>query len=736
MPRTAHPIISFAVFLTLTVSCATARAQDPCFDYDLSGWSPTGSIVLPGGALDVAGTADGYLLVGGPDGLYTCDLNDPGAPTVTGYLHTESPVVEVATDGVIVAALTADDRLLTGVRVAPGTVSWSGEISLSFASRLALENGLLVFLQGNAQLATMDLSDPKTPSYLGWVALPEISNDLAVANGLAFLASGSSFVLVYDLSQPAQPQLVGSAGRFASGTAIAVEYPRVHVANVSKVVTYDASQPSALVELGDSSRLLGFTNRLAADRGLCLAASQEGHLVHLTAPVDTATSAMGHTLLETPPTALDVVAGNAVVALPDGTIHVYNPAQGNYPEVKRVLQENLPAHLVVADGLLYALDPDYEPGPGLTVSVLAPPPDDGVYLGAVPYFGTAQALDVRGDRLVLATNLTSLALVDISNPGTPLYISQRGQDVDTDDVAILDLSFCALGRDDFGAETLVVYDQATSGALRLASALRMPYGTVQVIGLGNRALVRARFEMNGLLMVDCRDPRSAAITDWVGTEGSTVDVVARGRYAYVLAEDGHVDVVDLSDPYHLDVVQTVELGVSAVGGSLAIHGGLLLVAESFRGMTMVDISTPEGATVAGAAWVPVTGDLLAGAEVLLFNDPLYKQRGYLPAACGALSAAGPPSLRSLALDVRPNPFNPRTELFFELSVAASVDLEIFDLRGRLVRRLLAGESRSGGTQRISWDGLDEGGHPLASAVYLARVRAGTYTGHAKLVIVR
>ena len=70
----------------------------------------------------------------------------------------------------------------------------------------------------------------------------------------------------------------------------------------------------------------------------------------------------------------------------------------------------------------------------------------------------------------------------------------------------------------------------------------------------------------------------------------------------------------------------------------------------------------------------------------------------------------------------PNPFNPSTTFQFELRRQARVDLEVLDLRGRVVRRLLAGE-RHAGVNQVVWDGRDDRGHSLASGVYTFRLRA-------------
>ena len=54
---------------------------------------------------------------------------------------------------------------------------------------------------------------------------------------------------------------------------------------------------------------------------------------------------------------------------------------------------------------------------------------------------------------------------------------------------------------------------------------------------------------------------------------------------------------------------------------------------------------------------------------------------------------------------------------------SQVVLEVFDLRGRLVRSLFRGELASG-PQSIPWDGKDDRGHGLASGTYLAGLERG------------
>jgi hypothetical protein len=70
----------------------------------------------------------------------------------------------------------------------------------------------------------------------------------------------------------------------------------------------------------------------------------------------------------------------------------------------------------------------------------------------------------------------------------------------------------------------------------------------------------------------------------------------------------------------------------------------------------------------------------------------------------------------------PNPFNPRTELRFELARPGSVRLAVYDTRGRLVRMLVRERALDTGLHAVVWDGIDRNHRPTASGVYFARLQ--------------
>lgn len=90
----------------------------------------------------------------------------------------------------------------------------------------------------------------------------------------------------------------------------------------------------------------------------------------------------------------------------------------------------------------------------------------------------------------------------------------------------------------------------------------------------------------------------------------------------------------------------------------------------------------------------------------------------------------------------PNPFRPTLQgsaplrVAFELTNPANVHAAIYDMLGRLVARLSAGESFSTGSHVLRWDGRDLNGSIASSGIYLSNIQAGALAHTAKLIIMQ
>ncbi len=92
--------------------------------------------------------------------------------------------------------------------------------------------------------------------------------------------------------------------------------------------------------------------------------------------------------------------------------------------------------------------------------------------------------------------------------------------------------------------------------------------------------------------------------------------------------------------------------------------------------------------------------------------------------------------REFALDPSyPNPFNSSTTIRYRIASPGRMRLEIFDVQGRKVKMLAAGDVGPG-VYQVEWDGTDASGKPVASGVYLARLQKGTASLVHKMLLLK
>jgi hypothetical protein len=88
-------------------------------------------------------------------------------------------------------------------------------------------------------------------------------------------------------------------------------------------------------------------------------------------------------------------------------------------------------------------------------------------------------------------------------------------------------------------------------------------------------------------------------------------------------------------------------------------------------------------------------------------------------------------MRPAAVRIAPNPFNPLTTIAFDLAQAERIEVCVYDLAGRLIRRLHDG-ALPAGPQRVSWNGRDERGEGVGAGVYMVRVVGATWQISARM----
>ena len=86
----------------------------------------------------------------------------------------------------------------------------------------------------------------------------------------------------------------------------------------------------------------------------------------------------------------------------------------------------------------------------------------------------------------------------------------------------------------------------------------------------------------------------------------------------------------------------------------------------------------------------------------------------------------------------PNPFNPETWIPYQLATGSDVRITIYDMSGKVIRRLVLGYQSVGyytsRSRAAYWDGRNAVGEPVASGIYFYTFIAGDFTTTRKLLI--
>ncbi|MEO0083253.1 MAG: T9SS type A sorting domain-containing protein [candidate division WOR-3 bacterium] len=102
-----------------------------------------------------------------------------------------------------------------------------------------------------------------------------------------------------------------------------------------------------------------------------------------------------------------------------------------------------------------------------------------------------------------------------------------------------------------------------------------------------------------------------------------------------------------------------------------------------------------------------------------------------PQSSGAERLSIPPMLYS----PKPNPFNNRTEIRFQIPVKTRVDLKVYNSVGRLVNTLVSDEV-SPGYYIMNWNGKDEMGRRQSNGIYFVRLKTQDYDATTKVILIR
>ncbi len=158
----------------------------------------------------------------------------------------------------------------------------------------------------------------------------------------------------------------------------------------------------------------------------------------------------------------------------------------------------------------------------------------------------------------------------------------------------------------------------------------------------------------------------------------------------------------------------------------------------------------NGGEITDSAWTEVSYDISAIADgqpnvyirwTMGSTDSSWEFSGWniddveIWGLSSAVSAAGDLPVYELGVGNYPNPFNPQTKVSFVLERAGHANVRVYDVQGRLVKELVAGDLPAG-PGSVIWDGTDTAGQHASSGVYFVQVVSGSKTADHKMVLLK
>jgi flagellar hook assembly protein FlgD len=83
----------------------------------------------------------------------------------------------------------------------------------------------------------------------------------------------------------------------------------------------------------------------------------------------------------------------------------------------------------------------------------------------------------------------------------------------------------------------------------------------------------------------------------------------------------------------------------------------------------------------------------------------------------------------------PNPFNPTTTIRYSLDEQGMMSLDIYNIKGQLVKSLYHGNAEAG-SHSVIWNGRDNSGKACASGVYFYKLRTSKTSLVRKMLLMK
>jgi hypothetical protein len=340
-----------------------------------------------------------------------------------------------------------------------------------------------------------------------------------------------------------------------------------------------------------------------------------------------------------------------------------------------------------------------------------------------------------GNYLAISDLNSGIRIIDVSHPANPTQVSVIPDSIQRRLIGIYDNVLLIEGG------YIYLYDM-TNPLEPVSLGCKTPTNRVMRTFMQGNYLYAAEAsrdgESHGLEIFNFQDHIHLLSRGYVATSSYANDVEVSGDYAFIAEERHRFDVVDVCDHSQPIIISTLVLDGGATPISVTVDDGFAILCCGYSGFYVINVQNPAEPFIAGYYNTP---GYAMSAE---FDCPMVRlSDGYSVTLydCSAAidyvasSDAVVPAQKFVVGSNFPNPFNPSTTIFYTIPQAGHVQIEVYNVRGQMVRKL-EDQDQTSGEHSVVWNGLDDIGKAQPSGVYFYRVSFNGQTEIRKMLLLK
>lgn len=551
-------------------------------------------------------------------------------------------------------------------------------------------DGLMYLSSGddnNSSIQIVDVTNPYNPAIIYTYNTTRLVKGVTVVGNRAYLAGGYNGMIIWDITDPSQPVQLGI---FNPGRAVFDIYIQGNIAclanEINGILLADISNPSSPQILGTCDTP-DYANRVFYRGDLVYVLGNGGlQIVDVSDPLPTAGLVGSY-----------YVQGDDYASLAIGNNHAYVIDSINGIKILDVSNPSMPElqadYTVMGAGKVQLYNNKaYIVGWFGTYDILdVSDPANPQALGSYSDLDSPVAATVSGIYAYVLDQMQGLKILNVSNAASPTLVGTYSDLVNPYAVA-------------FRGNYAYIVDRSAA------------FPKVRIINVSNHASPQYAGECNLP-----HEPNAIAIY---------------GNYAYITSAEAGLQVYQISNSTSMTLLSAILPHPTSDLIYCFADGGRLYVSDqNWNEIHVFDLSNPaEPSLLHSYKSNYATLDMKVVGN-LLYTANEYNGMHIFDLTYGVENVQALAEAQILSLSNYPNPFNPNTTISYTLPAKGHVELNIYNIRGQLIKHLVD-DNKKEGTHTVLWDGKDDKDRAIASGIYIYRISSGSKQMFGRMMLLK